>query len=204
MPLILAADRPPRSLTTRTSVRFLKTQCLYPGCKSATSFLEYEAYITHLHRVHKLSSRAYPEYMPTAATANPAVVPGPVQPTNADIDPGRRFAHGTQQCQISDCIVTRVLKDRDAYAQDLQTVHGVPRNDHSLYMSGDVIITFTTTPCRYPGCKSRYIFDTNKKYNAHLWKPHKVPLEEREQDGAEVTRHTKVSAWTGKGGADAA
>ncbi|KAK0275517.1 hypothetical protein LTR91_019192 [Friedmanniomyces endolithicus] len=107
----------------RTSAKFLETRCHYPGCKSATSFLDYEAYITHLHRVHKLSSREYPGYLPTAATANPAVVPGPVQPTNADIDPGRRFAHGTQQCQIPDCIVTRVFKDRDAYAQNLQTVH---------------------------------------------------------------------------------
>jgi len=93
--------------------------------------------------------------------------------------------------------------DRHAYAQHLQKVHGVPRNDHSLYMSGDVIITFTATLCRYPGCKSRYIFDTNEKYNAHLWKPHKVPREGREQYGAEVTKYTKFSTWTGKSGADA-
>ncbi|TKA34619.1 hypothetical protein B0A54_13763 [Friedmanniomyces endolithicus] len=88
--LIAAADfkAPPR-----TSAKFLETECLYPGCKSATSFLDYEGYITHLHRVHKFSSNRYHEHLPTTTTANPVVILAPVQPAAIAPATRRLFAH---------------------------------------------------------------------------------------------------------------
>ncbi len=85
--------------------------------------------------MHKLSSNEYPEHMLTTTTANPAVVPEPVQPADADVDPGQRFAHGTEQCQFPDCTVIKIFRDRDAYAQHLKKVHRVSDDDFSLYMS---------------------------------------------------------------------
>ncbi|KAK1073807.1 hypothetical protein LTR12_012357 [Friedmanniomyces endolithicus] len=129
----------------RTSAKFLETQCLYPGCKSATSFLDYEGYVTHLHRVHKLSSNRYHEHMQTTTTANPAVVLEPVQPVAIAPAPRRLFAHGSQQCTVQGLASTMIYKSRDSYVAPLREPHGVSRADYSLYMSEDIIGTFSVT-----------------------------------------------------------
>ncbi|KAK1066456.1 hypothetical protein LTR74_007178 [Friedmanniomyces endolithicus] len=130
----------------RTSAKFLDTQCLYPGCKSATSFLDYEGYITHLRRIHRLSSNQFPEHMPTAITANPVVI-------SATHCAGPPFHHD--------------LQEPDSYMQHLRGPHGVLRTDYGFYMSGDIIGTVNVTQCRYPGCKSRLFYQTNDQYNGH-------------------------------------
>ncbi|KAK0357261.1 hypothetical protein LTR02_000099 [Friedmanniomyces endolithicus] len=186
----------------RTSAKFLETQCLHPGCKPATSSLDYEGYITHLRRVHKLSSGEYPEHMPTTTTANPAVVPEPVQPTAIAPAPRRLFAHGSQRCVLQDCAPTTIFRTRDGYVARLREPHGVSRADYGLYMSGDIIATFNVTQCRYPGCMSRLVYQTNDQYNGRLSQVHRVPQQERRLYGAEVTEYTEVSSWTGEGGAD--
>jgi hypothetical protein len=58
------AFRAPRGI----SKSYIKTRCLFPGCKSKREIANYTDYTSHLKKTHSLTPDQYPKYMPTPDT----------------------------------------------------------------------------------------------------------------------------------------
>jgi hypothetical protein len=154
------------------SKSYLKTMCLFPGCKCDTEIGNYSDYTLHLKKSHSLTSEQYPEYMPTMDTVR--LHPRP-QNIDTTVLVKREFLAGST-CSHEDCSASlQVYDTKDSIDRHLTKSHKIAARDRSKYYTGVETAPFYATQCLHTDCATRGRFFTEQtKYTAHLKAVHKL------------------------------